>query len=57
MSKSIVIQEGGIGKQLTVDKLKTDLVGGGTCLWVPEDSTNLGTKHISEGGKGYPLYC
>lgn len=50
MSKSIVIQEGGIGKQLTVDKLKTDLVGGGTCLWVPEDEMNLGTKSVSENG-------
>jgi hypothetical protein len=28
MSKNISIQEGGIGKQLTVDKLKTNLVGG-----------------------------
>lgn len=50
MSKNIVIQEGGIGKQLTVDKLKTNIVGGGTCLWVPEDSTQLGTKYISENG-------
>lgn len=50
MSKNIVIQEGGIGKQLTVDKLKTNLVGGGSCFWVPEDSINLGTKHISENG-------
>lgn len=50
MSKNIVIQEGGQGKQLTADKLKTNLVGGGTCLWVPEDGTRLGTKHISENG-------
>ena len=50
MSKNIVIQEGGQGKQLTVDKLKTDLVGGGSCLWVPEDETTLGTKYISENG-------
>lgn len=50
MSKNIVIQEGGVGKQLTADKLKTYLVGGGTCLWVPEDETRLGTKHISENG-------
>lgn len=50
MGKNIVIQEGGIGKQLTVDKLKTNLVGGGTCLWVPEDGTQLGTKYISENG-------
>lgn len=50
MSKNIVIQEGGVGKQLTADKLKTNLVGGGTCLWVPEDETPLGTKYISENG-------
>lgn len=50
MSKNITIQEGGIGKQLTADKLKTNLVGGGTCLWVPEDETTLGTKNISENG-------
>ena len=28
MSKNITIQEGGIAKQMTVDKLKTALVGG-----------------------------
>lgn len=50
MSKNIVIQEGGIGKQLTADKLKTNLVGGGTCLWVPVDETQLGTKYVSENG-------
>lgn len=50
MAKSIIIQEGGIGKQLTADKLKTNLVGGGTCLWVPEDETRLGVKHITEDG-------
>lgn len=49
MSKNIVIQEGGIGKQLTVDKLKTNLVGG-SCLWVPEVEINLGMKSISENG-------
>lgn len=50
MSKIITIQEGGVGKQLTVDKLKTNLVGGGTCLWVPEDDVPLGRKRISENG-------
>lgn len=50
MSKNIIIQEGGTGKQLTVHKLKTDLVGGGSCLWVPEDGTTLGTKSINVDG-------
>lgn len=50
MSKNITIQEGGAAKQLTANKLKTNLVGGGTCLWVPEDETLLGTKVITEDG-------
>ena len=50
MSKNITIQEGGIAKQITANKLKTNLVGGGTCLWVPEDETMLGTKTITENG-------
>lgn len=50
MSKNIVIQEGGIGKQLTVDKLRTNLAAGSACLWVPEDEIHLGTKIISENG-------
>ena len=50
MSKKIVIQEGGVGRQFTADKLKTALVGGGSCLWVPEDETTLGTKIITENG-------
>lgn len=50
MSKNITIQEGGVAKQLTVDKLKTNLVGGSTCTWVPEDEVQLGTKYISENG-------
>lgn len=50
MSKNITIQEGGIAKSLTVDKLKTDLVGGGTCNWVPEDETQLITKSVTKNG-------
>lgn len=50
MSKNITIQEGGVAKQLTVDKLKTNLVNSGTCLWVPEDEVQLGTKTITENG-------
>lgn len=50
MSKNIVIQEGGTGRQLSVDKLKTNLVGGGTCQWVPEDEVRLTTLHVSENG-------
>ena len=50
MSKNITIQEGGVAKQLTVDKLKTNEVGGGSCLWVPEDDVVLGQKSINENG-------
>lgn len=50
MSKNITIKEGGTAKQLTVDKLKTNLVSGGTCLWVPEDEAQLTTKTITENG-------
>ena len=53
MSKNITIQEGGTAKQMTVDKLKTNLVGGGTQLWVPEDEVTLGTKVITENGTYY----
>ena len=50
MSKNISVQEGGVAKAMTADKLKTNLQGGGTCLWVPEDETRLTTKHITEDG-------
>ena len=50
MSKNIIIQEGGLGKQLTVDRLKTNLVGSGSCLWMPEDEAQLTTKTITENG-------
>lgn len=50
MSRNITIQEGGTAKQLTVEKLRTNLVGGGNCLWVPEDDVALGRKTITENG-------
>lgn len=50
MSKDVIIQEGGVGKTITADKLRTAVVGGGDCLWVPEDETLLTTKTISENG-------
>lgn len=51
MSKNITIQEGGIARSLTADKLKTNLVSGGTCLWVPEDETQLQVKYIEANGE------
>jgi len=50
MSKNIIIQEGGNGKQFTASKLNTALVGGGSCNWVPEDETQLVSLSVSENG-------
>lgn len=50
MSKDVIIQEGGRGKTITADKLRTALVGGGDCLWVPEDEVQVGEKVIDENG-------
>lgn len=50
MGENIIIQEGGVGKQLTADKFKVNKVGGGTVLYVLESSTALGTKSITENG-------
>lgn len=50
MSKNITIQEGGVDYQFTAAKLKTNMVGGGTCLWVLEDEVALGAKSVTENG-------
>lgn len=50
MTKNIIIQEGGLARALSAEKLRTNLVEGGTCLWVPEDSVKLGKKTVSENG-------
>lgn len=50
MSKNISIKEGGTAKTMTVNKLKTDVVGGGICLWIPEDEVPIGTKNITHNG-------
>lgn len=50
MSKNIVIQEGGVGRQFTANKLTTALVGGGSCNWVPEDEVGLTTLSVTENG-------
>lgn len=65
MSKNITIQEDGVAKQFTAKKLQTNLVNGGTQLWVPEDEagdyanyeelsvTENGTYRPSEGNDGF----
>lgn len=50
MSKNIVIQEGGVGRQFSADRLKTATVGGGHCYWVPEDEVQLRTLFVTENG-------
>lgn len=50
LSKNVTIKEGATSKQFSAQKLKTNMVGGGTCLWVPEDETRLTTKNITENG-------
>lgn len=51
MSKDIIIEEGGVGRQFTgVTKLQTKQIEGGVCYWVPEDETELTNKTITENG-------
>ena len=50
MSESIVIQENGVAKTLTVDKLNTKLAESGTCDWVPEDGFKVGTLKVWRNG-------
>lgn len=50
MSKNILIREGNLARQMNVDKLKTNLVEGGSCLWVPEEETRLVSKEITANG-------
>lgn len=50
MSKNIVIHEGGVIKQLTVEKLKTNMAGSGDCIWVSKGRTETGLKRIMSGG-------
>lgn len=50
MSKSIIIDEAGLPKALTVDALRTSKQGGGTEDWVPADGKNL--VELDIGGSG-----
>lgn len=50
MSKEIIIKEGGTAKQFDTDKLETNIAAGGTCLWVPEDETQVGEITITKNG-------
>lgn len=58
MSKNITIQEGGVARTLSgVEKIVTNVVGGGTQNWVPEDEAanyvTTGELSVSENGTYY----
>lgn len=51
MAKYIGISEGSKSRLFgNVKRLVTDLQGGGTCAWVPEDERRTRTKYVSENG-------
>lgn len=51
MSKNIIIQEGGVNKNLnSIKKILTDEQDGGSCKWIPEDEAERGTKTITKNG-------
>lgn len=51
MSKKVAILEGDKSRRFGgVKYLRTDLVGGGYCEWVPEDEKELTTKTIKKNG-------
>ena len=62
MSTNITIQEGGKEYQFSVASMRTDVDGGGTCLWVPPGGGNVKRKHITKNGiyvagdEGYYAY-
>ena len=56
--KNVVIQEGGVSTTINnVRKLETDLAGGGTCGWLPEDEISgfvasfVGTRLVLAGNE------
>ena len=66
MSKAIIIQQNGVNKNMSVDKLLIPTVGGGNEYWVPEESVALspltvtanGSYSAASAGKyGYDYVC
>lgn len=56
MAKNITIREGDTSKQFTAKKLKTNLVGGGTTNWVPEDEAIDYVKLVDKEFKANGTY-
>lgn len=51
MAKNASIQENGVAEAMTaINKLRTNLIGGGSCNWVPEDETLQREIIIRENG-------
>lgn len=49
--KYITIKEGGTDVNLTAEKIVTQVTGGGTQGWIPEDAYEFGTLRISKNNK------
>lgn len=50
MSKNIVIQEDGVGKQISIDQLKIKVPGGGYDDYVPDDGIKRVKIHVMQNG-------
>lgn len=50
MGNIIRIKEGGLPKAFGAAKLRTNLQGGGNCLWIPKESVPVSSKFITENG-------
>lgn len=50
MGNIIRIKEGGLPKAFDAAKLRTNLQGGGNCLWIPKESVPVASKFINENG-------
>lgn len=50
MGSIIRIKEGGLPRAFDAAKLRTNLQGGGNCLWIPKDSVPVASKFITENG-------
>ena len=46
MAKQIVIKENDTNKTLYASRLETNLAGGGTCTWIPEDETQQEAAYV-----------
>lgn len=56
MSKDIIIQQQGIDQELTVSRINTPELDGGSCAWVPEDETILDELSVTENGEYSPQH-